>query len=166
MHPGVSRRCSGALRLAADVGRRLGAKAREQPGEATKAAKICFKAWLVNRGGTQSQERIQALKQVKTFIEAHGESRFTNLDEDGMKPRTINRVGYSKQIYDDTIYYFFAESFKKEVCKGIDHKVVLAVLKEKGALIHEHGRLTTKFQLPDKRRTRGYAVNWGVLVDE
>jgi len=131
-------------------------------GEATKAAKICFESWLDNRGGEQSQESMQALKKVKSFIESHGESRFTKWGDCGQS-KTINRVGYSKFENDEWTYYFFLESFKNEVCKGIDYKVVLEALKKHNVLIHETDRTTSKVRAPKGKPTRFYIIKLGEL---
>ena len=46
------------------------------------AAATGFMAWLDNRGGfRQSSEEMLAIRAVRRFIEFHGESRFTPLDE-------------------------------------------------------------------------------------
>ena len=48
-------------------------------GEAMRAAGACFSAWLEQRGGAGPAEDAAALAQVRGFLEAHGESRFTPL---------------------------------------------------------------------------------------
>ena len=45
-------------------------------GEAERAASTCFRAWLATRGGTEPQEIIEGLAQVRQFIEEHGNDRF------------------------------------------------------------------------------------------
>jgi len=48
-------------------------------GGAVRAAGACFAAWLGERGGAGPAEDATALAQVRWFLEAHGESRFTPL---------------------------------------------------------------------------------------
>jgi putative DNA primase/helicase len=40
------------------------------------AAKTCFEAWLKSRGGLSAQEGQEILRQVRRYLEQHGDSRF------------------------------------------------------------------------------------------
>src|SRR5205807_1098442 len=98
-------------------------------GEALRAAGACFAAWLTERGGIGSGEDAAALAQVRAFIEAHGESRFTLLtpSASGAEPappdvaRTINRAGFRRRTGSgDTErweYLILPETWRTEVCK-------------------------------------------------
>lgn len=141
-----------------------------QPGEAMQAAVACYKAWLAQRGGAGNLEELSMLAQVRRFIEAHGEARFTDWDRpvsntDSHPPRTINRAGYRRHIaaYDDenkaiyleggdrathTEYYVFAETFKQEVCAGVDYRVVCKLLAKRDCLMMEGNSFTRKERLP------------------
>lgn len=128
-------------------------------GEADRAAKTCFAAWLSARGTTGDAEPAAMLAQVRAFLEAHGESRFTRWDakEDG--PRTINRAGFRKDGEDGPTYYIDRECFRREVCSGFDHGAVARVLRDRGALLSERdGDVTRKERLPDGRRVRVYVI--------
>lgn len=48
-----------------------------EPGEEERAARACFNAWLAARGGTGNGEVTAMLQQVRKFLEAHGQGRFT-----------------------------------------------------------------------------------------
>ena len=101
-------------------------------GEALAAAKACFEAWLSLRGGTEATEDTAILEQVMLFIEQHGASRFQDIDN----PTTcINRVGFRRKVEDGTEYMILPESFKAEVCRGLNVRRAAAVLYEKGLLI-------------------------------
>lgn len=130
-------------------------------GMATQGAFTCFQSWLEERGGEQSQESIQSLKEIKSFIEQHGESRFTRWRDDGSK--TIDRVGYSRQEDGESIYYFFPETFRRIVCKRFDYKIALNTLKQHGALDHDYGRLTKKVRIPRKNPCYFYVIKYGAL---
>lgn len=141
-----------------------------QPGEAMQAAVTCYRAWLAQRGGAGNLEELNMLSQVRRFIEAHGEARFTDWDRpvsntDSHPPRTINRAGYRRHIaaYDDenkaiyleggerathTEYYVFAETFKQEVCVGVDYRVVCKLLAKRDCLMMEGNSFTRKERLP------------------
>ncbi|MDP6586725.1 MAG: hypothetical protein QF535_18865, partial [Anaerolineales bacterium] len=99
--------------------------------EPIEAAKKCFDAWLQARGGAGNQEDQQAIEQVVSFIEAHGESRFSDWDSQG---KTINRVGFKRQESGQTHYYIFSNSFRNEICKGLSSSRVAELCIKKGLL--------------------------------
>ncbi|MCP1214624.1 DUF927 domain-containing protein [Acetobacter orientalis] len=138
---------------------------------AIQAAKICFESWLSERGGTQAAEDREAIEQVRAFIEAHGESRFTNLnraDEGGLHSRTNNRAGY-RRVEDGPDdgrweYLIFPEAWRKEVCKGLDAKRAAKVLYEAGHLTAgDPGRTTKSVRIPEEGLKRFYVLRNSIL---
>jgi uncharacterized protein (DUF927 family) len=103
-----------------------------KPGEATEAAKECFNAWLNARGTVGNKEDDTAIDQVRTFLEVHGASRFSYMDEKnhGVEDhRVINRAGYKrKTATGDVEYLLFRNVFRQEVCKGFDYQKVQELL--------------------------------------
>lgn len=108
--------------------------------QATQACKTCFEAWLDYRGGSENEEVMQAIDNVREYIQTHGESRFSllvgsNTIEEDVTSKTTNRVGYRKR--DDTSkeweYWIFPQKWK-ELCGGLDGAFVARVLSEKGFL--------------------------------
>jgi len=141
-----------------------------QAGESFIAAKACFDSWLSNLGNAQdSQEETQALKKIRLFIERYGESRFSDLSRanDSHAPNTHDRVGYRKGENNGGIeftYYFLQNMFKEEVCKGISWNLALKVLKNKGYLKHETGKLICKTPITETGdRPYTYAVRSTIL---
>lgn len=134
--------------------------------EAKRAAQECFSAWLAARGTPGNAEPAAMLAQVRAFLEANGEARFTPWDADEKTPRTINRAGYRQDGENGPTYYIEPEAFKKEVCKGFDPRAVARALIEKKALeVGGDGRDTRKSLLPDGRRTRVYVVTPALWED-
>lgn len=142
-----------------------------QHGAATRAAKVCFESWLSDRGGTQAAEDQEAIEQVRAFIEAHGESRFTNLnraDEGGLHSRTNNRAGY-RRVEDGPDdgrweYLIFPEAWRKEVCKGLDAKRAAKVLYEAGHLkVGDPGRPTKSVRIPEEGLKRFFVLKNSIL---
>jgi len=132
-----------------------------EPEEAMRAAKACFGAWLTQRGTAGNAEPAAMIAQVRAFLEAHGEARFTPwCDENAVvASRTINRVGFRKKSEAGPVYYIERESFKREVCVGFDHLSVTRALKGVGALkIDTDGGATCQCRLPDGRKDRVYVV--------
>lgn len=128
-------------------------------GEAERAAAACFRDWMGARGTAGNAEPAAMLAQVRAFLEAHGESRFTRWDADEKDPRTINRAGYRRAGTDGPTYYVDAGAFRDEVCRGFDPHAVAKVLADAGALeAGGDGRDTRKERLPDRRSTRVYVI--------
>lgn len=106
------------------------------PGTAWAAARVCFADWLNIRGTAGNREDEEMLSKVRLFFEQHGEARFTRLsnesilhesdgevaDPDDHAPKTIARCGYrlKDKISGVIRYYVLPESFRNEVCAGLD----------------------------------------------
>jgi uncharacterized protein (DUF927 family) len=108
------------------------------PGACEAAAAECFKGWLTRRGTTGSSDEDAMVRQVRRFIEQHGDSRFVNLgvvyEDESRRPRVFNRVGF---LTPDGEYLFMPEVFKKEVCAGFDPTQVVKALEDAGFLLPE-----------------------------
>jgi len=138
--------------------------------EAGAAAVRCFNDWLSLRGTEGAADIHAGMRQVRTFFQAHGNSRFQRLngiaDEGGRQAeeRIINQVGY-KELTEDgvTIYYVSPDIFRAEVCRGFNHTDVLRQLDTEGHLAHDSGRFTTRRLVPGVGRPRFYAVRSSVL---
>ena len=134
-------------------------------GEATRAARACFEAWIQSRGGSGSSEVAAMLRQVRRFLETHGDGRFTYWHRSGANdrvPKTLMRAGVRRMLDSSGKpiktnsqhgaeignempadigegmsfeYYVLAETFKTEVCQGFDHQAVARVLQEHGCLV-------------------------------
>ena len=72
-------------------------------GESEDAAKACFDAWLQARGGAGNGEVKAMLRQVRGFLEAHGEGRFTwwHRAMDDHNAKTLMRAGFRRLIDED-----------------------------------------------------------------
>lgn len=136
-----------------------------RPGEGEQAAAICFKAWLDRRGGSGNQERDMILRQVRSFFEAHGSSRFEPWDADeGM--RIVNRVGFRREEAGETTFYVFPESFRNEVLTGLDLKTAVRVLVEAGWLKPDNkGKSSQSVTLPNLGKKRVYVFHSDVFEE-
>jgi putative DNA primase/helicase len=144
-----------------------------EPDEATEAAKALFQSWIEARGTSGSVDEEAAIRQIKIFIEQHGHSRFQRLftkinatDEDGfnVEDRTvINRAGYvrpeSGSIH---AFYILTETFRKEVCKGFNPKMVVEALEKRGLLISNGKSNQYQIRIPEGR-VWVYAVKSEIL---
>jgi len=126
-----------------------------QPDEATAALKTLFQTWLDSRGTTGSTDEEGAMRQVRRFIELHGQSRFQRLN--GETEKIVNRAGYVEEADDEgLIYYILPEVFRSEVCAGFDQKVVARALIRRGGLRTSHD-LRYEKRLPEGKK-KVYAV--------
>lgn len=113
-----------------------------EPGEALRAARTCFDAWLSRRGGQGNQEEKAMLRQVREFIRRKGESAFTDWDRpandtDKHAPGKPDRAGYRRGCHDAEgndaqEYFLFNEAWRGVVCKGHDAAAVGRLLVAKG----------------------------------
>jgi uncharacterized protein (DUF927 family) len=145
-----------------------------QPGEATSAAAKCFAAWLDVRGGIESTEARDAISAVRRFIELHGASRFERMWEEEGKmisaqdERIINRAGYRRKNAGGGVeYLILPETWKAEVCAGMDATSVAQTLKAKGLLVPgSDGKLQDRARLPGSTHpVRHYHLTAGILGD-
>ena len=157
-------------------------------GESERAARACFEAWLAARGGIGNGEVVAMLRQVRRFLETHGEGRFAmwHRGSDDHSPRTLMRAGVRRMLnadgepiktnsqhgaeFGDRMpaalgegvsfeYFILAETFKGEVCQGFDPVAVCRVLLEHGCLIPDKGRpFDCKPRLPGLGLTRCYRI--------
>lgn len=158
------------------------------PGEAERAARECFNAWLAARGGIGDGEVSAMLRQVRRFLEAHGEGRFTwwHRAADDHSAKTLNRAGLRRMLNElgDPIksnaeyqrefgermpakmadgvsveYFVLSEVFKGEMCQGFDPQAVARVLLENECLVtKEPGRYNVRERLPVMGMTRCYRI--------
>lgn len=157
-------------------------------GEAERAARACFTAWLAARGGIGNGEVSAMLKQVRRFLESHGEGRFTwwHRAADDHNAKTLHRAGFRRMLNERgepirndpehqrewgeripatagelvTVEYFvLAETFRGELCQGFDPQAVARVLVDHGCLLPDKGRAFDCMpRLPGMGPTRCYRI--------
>lgn len=153
-----------------------------EPGEAERAARRCFEAWLQLRGHAGNGEEQKLLRQVRLYLEKNGSALFTwtHRAMDDHHKETPLRSGFKRMVdeagkpvvidpatdyvdarsnpgstarHDAQVEYMvLPESFRREVCKGVDHRAVAELLRNRGHLIHQKDRLTNKQRLPGMGR--------------
>jgi uncharacterized protein (DUF927 family) len=138
-------------------------------GMAEQAAAHCFRDWLANYGGGP-RESLNVKKQVRLFFEMHGDSRFEPVDGgDDSRRVTINRAGFWRlKQSGDREFLVLRETFREEICAGIDYKHAAKVLTECGWLLpaREHGRIMQNVRLPGMDQTRCYVFGAKLWKEE
>jgi putative DNA primase/helicase len=105
-------------------------------GQATNAAAWAFRRWIETRGGVEAAEAGQAIEQVRRFIEQYGDSRFDRLGEAGDRPAN-DRAGWRQGSGPAEEWMIPPETWKSEVCAGLDPKLVARTLGEHNMLKRE-----------------------------
>jgi uncharacterized protein (DUF927 family) len=146
-----------------------------QPGEAMKAGRTCFDAWLSRRGGEGNQEERAALRQVREFLRRYGESTFTDMsrpaNDDNRAPVRSDRTGYRRHdpVTDTVEFFIFNEVWRTRVCKGFDAATVGRTLAARGFIERgtEAGReWLTRHAIPTEGRPRVVHVLPAIWDDE
>jgi putative DNA primase/helicase len=104
-------------------------------GSSLAAAKECFLAWLDVRGGGGAAEDKDGVDAVRTFLSAHGLSRFLPAWEPSdFDPKTPNLAGYRKRVNDGWDFYITSEAWP-EVAAGFNKTALSETLAKHGLLI-------------------------------
>ncbi|MEG3089520.1 DUF927 domain-containing protein [Sphingomonas sp. PB4P5] len=140
-------------------------------GEAYGAAGVMFKAWVARRGGTGAAEDRNILERLNSFVEVHGDARFSPImtDDSTHHRPAINRAGFyrSKTVAGETVreYLILPEPFK-EIFAGFDMTRVTTILKQRGFLEPDSkGKSAQSVTLPELGKRRCYVVTAAGLGD-
>ena len=131
-------------------------------GEARHAAGLMFRSWQALRGSQAGNlERDQVLDQLTTFIERHGNSRFSDVEEVSEIRNAVirDRAGW----WNDTggrRSYLFTASGMQDAMKGFDLSRALDAMQEAGAIDPPGGDgKRSKFRRIEGRGVRVYIVD-------
>lgn len=157
-------------------------------GEAIRAAKACFDAWIASRGGAGSSEVSAMLRQVRLFFAAHGDGRFQwwHRSLDDRAGKVLHRAGFRRQVGPDgtpiksdsdhvreygprpseddlsktrTEFFVLPDVFKGEICASFDYREVCRLLLERNCLRPDAGRsFDAKVRLPGLGNTWCYRI--------
>jgi putative DNA primase/helicase len=135
-----------------------------------KGAKKLFDTWRASQPqSATSREHAQIVKKISDFIEAHIDSRFSNINWTPLvnsygtvdKERTVhNRAGYWEEVEDKKIVLFSSGGLR-EATQGFDFGRVLRAIEEAGALYNtgSGGEKAKKRRLPGGGNAKLYHVD-------
>ncbi|MEL3925754.1 RNA helicase, partial [Aeromonas enteropelogenes] len=135
-------------------------------GEAIRAARVCIKAWLAERGHLGNKEDAATLAQVRGFVTAHQYTRFADWFDASHRP--ANMVGYRKVESDGVSFYVLPPGWL-EITKGHDPKRAAILCLEAGYLLtsKDRKRLQRQARLPGMNsKVWIYLLTERVLADE
>ncbi len=157
-------------------------------GESERASRACFNAWLASRGGAGNGEVASMLRQVRRFLELHGEGRFTwwHRAADDHNAKTLQRAGFRRMVNErgepiksnadhqrafgeeitpfdaertSVEFFVLPETFRVEMCQGFDPEAVCKVLADHDCIAcNEPGRYAKKVRLPGHGMARCYHI--------
>lgn len=131
-------------------------------GEAQGAALTILGPWLDGRGGSGAAEARDAIERTRSFIIAHGASRFERVMSDGIpETRPIhNRAGW----FDNQYFYIAPSVWREDVHTGSDPKRAAQHVVAAGFLDPEsESKLTRKASRLIEGRPRVYAIRKSIL---
>lgn len=163
-------------------------------GDAREAATVMLRAWLDARGHDGNAEEVAMLRQVRAWLEKNGDAllTWTHRAMDDHRPNTAMRAGFKRLTDDDgnpvkfdaaqdymdkrsvpddgrqVEYLLLPEAFARDVCAGFDAAAVAKVLRARGHLKCDDGRLNHKQRLPGMgaNPVRVYHVLSSIFADE
>ena len=140
------------------------AKVLDWPAQSVEAACLSqLNQWILARGGVAANEDQQAIRQVRSFIEQHGESRFTP-KQTGYSSQVRQRAGWIDSTGPQTLYLFYPTGWR-EATEGLSPDRAAKALMAAGYLIPDGNRPQRKVSLPDNTRPRMYCVKGSILDD-
>ncbi|MGL5041032.1 MAG: DUF927 domain-containing protein, partial [Aeromonas sp.] len=139
-------------------------------GEAIRAARVCFKAWLAERGHLGNHEDAATLRQVRGFLSANQFARLADWYDPQHRPHNI--VGYRKvrtgkaseadKDESAVIFYVLPEGWK-EITKGRNHKRAAQLCFDAGWLLAGSDKVRLQMQV---RLPSGNARKWMYALTE
>jgi putative DNA primase/helicase len=134
-----------------------------QSGEARRAASICFKAWVANRGGVEAAEDKDGVAAVRAFLSAHGLSRFVPAWETSLDQKVINLAGFRKRAGEDgdTWDYFVTSEAWPEVAAGFNKAALSETLAKRAFLVQPEkgGKRSSPIKVPGFGLRRVYHIS-------
>jgi putative DNA primase/helicase len=131
-----------------------------QEGEAIEAAQDALECWQDLRGSGPS-ERGQVLAQMVSFIDRHGDARFSDADSDDGRP-VHNRAGWWRDGSGGRQYLFNADGMR-EALKSFDFSRALDILRAAKVLTDGGSGKQSKAHRIGGRTVRLYTIDAGQL---
>lgn len=126
-------------------------------GEAIEAAILGFQLWRNDRGAGNTEAR-QILRAVQDFINAHGDSRFSNLVRGSNDAKVPNRAGWFEDKPQGRVFYLTSGAIQ-EAAIGHDIRQITGVLHEAGWLADAaNGGKNSITRTIEGRKVRVYPV--------
>ena len=111
------------------------------------------------RGGHDAAEVRDSIDQLRSFLFAHGTSRFIPAWEGTQSIPARDVAGFRKQVAEEWDYYFTTAAWK-EACAGLDPRRTATMMKQKGYLVGGEGaHLAESIRVPGVGKRRLYHIH-------
>ncbi|MFJ1336527.1 DUF927 domain-containing protein [Pseudomonas caricapapayae] len=131
------------------------------PGTALADCQLLYGEWLSRVGGGNAEDR-QILAGILDFIDKHGSSRFSDVEDQTPDTKVFNRAGYWEVVGTKRLY-LFNKSALTEAAHGHGLARVVKALECAGALAKHDtdrdSRRTKKYRLPAGGSARLYVID-------
>ena len=138
------------------------------PGAALADCQLLYGEWLSRVGGGNAEDR-QILAGILDFIDKHGSSRFSDVDDPTPDTKVFNRAGYWEVVGAKRLY-LFNKSALIEAAHGYGLSRILKALEGAGALAKHDtdrdSRRTKKYRLPAGGSARLYVIDPDAMDSE
>ena len=127
-------------------------------GSALADCQLLYGEWLSRVGSGNAEDR-QILAGVLDFIDKHGSSRFSDVDDHAPDAKVFNRAGYWELIGAKRLY-LFNKSALVEAAHGYGLSRVVKALEGAGAIAgRDTERKTKNYRLPGGGQSRLYVID-------
>ncbi|ENB9664886.1 MULTISPECIES: DUF927 domain-containing protein [Pseudomonas] len=138
------------------------------PGTALADCQLLYGEWLSRVGGGNAEDR-QILAGILDFIDKHGSSRFSDVEDQTLDTKVFNRAGYWEVVGAKRLY-LFNKSALTEAAHGHGLARVVKALEGAGALAKHDtdrdSRRTKKYRLPAGGSARLYVIDPDAMDSE
>ena len=133
-------------------------------GEAIMAAVICFQSWLEQRGTIGDHDLEAGIRQVISYIEQYGGSRFEEIFTEA-ESTVSNRVGFRRfnQQSGKWEYFVLPEQWKNELAKGYNAAALAKEMVKRGMIIPEGRKTSASVRLGRHGNMRVYRLAPGII---
>ena len=115
------------------------AKVLDWPAQSVEAACLSLlNQWILARGGVAANEYQQAIRQMRSFIEQHGKSRFTP-KQIGYSSQVRQRAGWIDTSGPHTLYLFYPTGWR-QATEGLSPGRAAKALMAAGYLVPDGNR--------------------------
>lgn len=128
------------------------------PGSALADCQLLYGEWLSRVGSGNAEDR-QILAGILDFIDKHGCSRFSDVDESTPDAKVFNRAGYWEMAAGKRLY-LFNKSALIEAAHGYGLNRIIKALEEAGAIAAgDADRKAKNYRLPGTKQARLYVID-------
>ena len=131
-------------------------------GSALTDCLLLYGEWLSRMGSGNAEDR-QILSSVSDFLAKHGDSRFSNVNDQTPDPKVPNRAGFWELSMGKRLYLFNKPALI-EAAHGYGFNRVIKALEGAGALgRRDIGRNTKNYRLPGGGQARLHVIDQEAL---